>query len=528
MIGVRAKAFVDSIRDRWSARSPEMVASQLRNASGSYPLTFLITLIVTASIVALLSDRPLFQGVLYAALFHAAVSTGTLLKWLVDRKTNWRAAAPVRQLGLLCVQAAFVSLGWFTFLSVAGAAATLDQQIIITTVMAGVIAVGALRYSTVIEASLAFLAVAVTVSAAYASFSAVTWEVFVFLGVFIVMLGRSVVAHARLFEQQFQAGADLAQARADQAVMAAKAEQEHWRLQHASAEAAASAQARAQEARKAELHGLARDFEQSILHIATALAASAEQTRSSAHRLAENGSQTRDQIADVATEAQRADVGATELLESTAELIGLLTQIQRDLGTQEQASGGVHQIHGAISQQFSALVESARDAETIVGTIADVAHRSNLLALNATIEAARAGEAGRGFAVVAGEVRSLANQTASSTEDVRRKLESMTRAVRDASELIDSMQSGFGEMAAVSASVSDAIRRQSVVGDAVQRFAESAASLVQQIQAAVLSAGVAAGEAADLSGDVGDATNHMAAESNRLVEETRAFLARVA
>ncbi len=49
-----------------------------------------------------------------------------------------------------------------------------------------------------------------------------------------------------------------------------------------------------------------------------------------------------------------------------------------------------------------------------------IAHQTQLLALNATIEAARAGDAGRGFAVVAGEVKTLARQAASNSEDMRK------------------------------------------------------------------------------------------------------------
>jgi Amt family ammonium transporter len=70
------------------------------------------------------------------------------------------------------------------------------------------------------------------------------------------------------------------------------------------------------------------------------------------------------------------------------------------------------------SETMRQLNVSSTEIEDVLAMIRDIADKTNLLALNATIEAARAGDAGKGFAVVATEVKSLANQSASSTDRI--------------------------------------------------------------------------------------------------------------
>ncbi len=128
---------------------------------------------------------------------------------------------------------------------------------------------------------------------------------------------------------------------------------------------------------------------------------------------------------------------------SAAESARNASQIARDGGLiVKQALGNIHSIATAVSEASATIALLGEDSSRIsriVTTIDEIARKTNLLALNAAIEAARAGDQGRGFAVVAGEVRRLAESTATATGEIAAMIQGIQNRTAIA---IAGMQSG--------------------------------------------------------------------------------------
>ena len=196
------------------------------------------------------------------------------------------------------------------------------------------------------------------------------------------------------------------------------------------------------------------------------------------HQLGELG--RLDQVAAALEADQRRIADSTD----EAKLLSARACEQLDKGSERvnAAVGEFRNIIDLVSRlgnhvtNFAAVMAQVQQVSHGIETIAKT---TNMLALNAAIEAERAGDAGRTFAVVAAEVKKLAQNTRSATDEIRRSIGSLAA---EASGLVSEIQSGVeqsgraeAQFETITDALSDATHLVALLDDQSDRIAQSSA-----------------------------------------------------
>jgi len=272
---------------------------------------------------------------------------------------------------------------------------------------------------------------------------------------------------------------------------------------------------------------IARSFREVVSGQVDEGSAIARRTRQNAEEMESVSTTARDLAASVLDTTQRVSRNMRTVASASETLTASIGDIRTRIGHAEDISEGAVKTVSDTRSVVTALSDAARQIGAVINLINDIASQTNLLALNATIEAARAGEAGKGFAVVAGEVKSLANQTAKATDEIRVQVDAIRSISLEAVEAMTRIGATVQQISEISGVVAQAINEQSVATREISSSASVTATDINDTAAKMEEVTTAARRSAEAAHRVLLDSVDMIQNSEKLAEEVTTFIGKM-
>ena len=238
------------------------------------------------------------------------------------------------------------------------------------------------------------------------------------------------------------------------------------------------------------------------------------------------GAASRQIAAGNADLSQRTEEQAASLEETASSMEELTTTVQQNADNARQATTLAHsasevalrggEVVGRVVETMHGISGSSTKMAEIITVIEGIAFQTNILALNAAVEAARAGEQGRGFAVVAGEVRTLAQRSATAAKDIKELIGDSVNRVEIGSRLVEEAGSTIGEIVR-------AVKRVADIVDEISSASDEQRTGIEQVNQAVMQMDQVTQQNAALVEEVSAAAHSMSEQSQTLQEAVTSF-----
>ncbi len=254
-----------------------------------------------------------------------------------------------------------------------------------------------------------------------------------------------------------------------------------------------------------------------------ALASAAEELQAVSTQMGTTAEDTATEAQDAAQAAEGVNNGIADVARGAAEMNDAIKEIAANASQAAQVTTEAVRVTNDTNIKVGKLGDSSIEIGQVIKVISGIAAQTNLLALNATIEAARAGEAGKGFAVVANEVKELAKETATATEDIQTKITTIQEDTQGAVAAIEQISLIIGQINDLSASIAASVEEQAAVTAGITNSVDDASTGAEQIATAITNVSAAASSTTSGANDTKSAADELARMAAELESISSAF-----
>ena len=259
-----------------------------------------------------------------------------------------------------------------------------------------------------------------------------------------------------------------------------------------------------------------------IAENSSSLNSASEQMTGVSQQMAASAEETSSQATVVSASAEQVSRNVETVATGIEEMTSSILEIAQSANEAAKVATTAVQVAESTTVTIAQLDESSSRISDVTKVITSISEQTNLLALNATIEAARAGEAGRGFAVVANEVKELAKETASATEEISKRVEAIQRDTGSAVAAINQIAMIIRQIHETQNTIASAVEEQTATTNEIGRSVSEVAKGSSDIASTI--SGVATATQDTAAGAT--ATQHAAQELAVMASDLKRLVAR--